>query len=98
MAIQERIVAGRQELTVTNAAVVTLAIPAGADAAVMQVRTAAIVVTVDGTTPTTTPTGTVVYPLTPVEITTRQDLENFKCIALTASNATVEVTYEKSYY
>ena len=97
--VQEPTCVGRQRLTVTNGAVVTLTLPNLAsppDRAFIQVRTAPIAVTVDGTTPVNdSSVGDIFNPPTCFQVTTGKDLANFKCIGTTATSAAVEVTYFK---
>ena len=89
----------KDEITVTNAAVVTLAsgtlgaIPAAATGCIIQVRDAPVSEWHDGSTPTTT-AGMVWNPPGFYKLTTKDDMTNFKVIATTATNALLSVSYE----
>ena len=97
--IREPDCVGRQRLTVTNAAVVTLTLPNLAsppDEALFRVANAAIAVTVDGTNPVNDGSvGDVMNAPGHFRVTTAKDLAAFKCIGQSATNSAVEVTYFK---
>lgn len=85
----------REELTVTNAAVVELTaslITTNVIMAGLSVMDAPIRITVEGTDPTTS-LGKPYSVGDVFEIRGHPDLSNFKCIAETSTNAAVEVQY-----
>ena len=87
-------------IAVTNAAVLTLrsgasgVIPTGATSCIIQVRDAPVSEWHNGSTPTTT-AGIELTPPGIYRLTTRHDMEMFKVIATTATNAELAICYEQ---
>ena len=78
-------------LSVTSGTVVTLTVPSSANCAEIYVRTASVVFTRDGTDPTATK-GTQADATDIIMLNSRAELDNFKCIAVSAT-LTMDVEY-----
>ena len=85
-----------EELTVTNGAVVplTAATYGNLNRALITCADANIKFTVDGTTPTTgTGVGHILYDSDELKLTSREEVVNFQCIAISATNVELSASY-----